>query len=470
MEHQHAAVSRWSGLRGPYLRVIPVVLATVLATSASALAQTSTYIDSGSPNPITAVGGAQYSADPGPSSQFYDYGQHSNLCNTGNGTVAIAGTQNPKIYQTVRYGQNFSYSIPIQNGCYDISLHFVECSYNQAGQRLTQVQLNGSTLLNNLDVFGEVGAAHANTHNFPGNNITGGAIDLSFRSQIAGENAVVSAVDVAASNNCTAPQPIQHVLLIVFENANAADALAQPFMGGLVNNRDAAYLGNYHAITHPSEPNYIALVAGDTLGVTDDTNHNLNASHLGDLLEAKGLSWKAYAEDYPGNCFTGAQSRSYVRKHNPFISFTNVNTNTARCNAHIVNASQFWTDQQNGQLPAFALYIPNLQHDGHDTSVSFADNWLSSTFGSWFSSNAFWAINPLVIMTFDENEGSVASSADRTNNQVYTALFGNTVANGTISEQNYNHYSLLSLVESIFNLGNLGRNDATATPINDVWD
>jgi hypothetical protein len=467
MEHQNAALSKWSGLRRPYPRVIPVVLATVLATSASAFAQTSTYIDSGSPNPITAVGGAQYSADPGPSSQFYDYGQHSNLCSTGNGTVTIAGTQNPKIYQTVRYGQHFSYSIPIQNGCYDISLHFVECSYNQAGQRLTQVQLNGSTILNNLDVFSEVGAAHADTHNFPGNNITGRAIDLSFSSQIPGENAVVSAVDVAASSDCTAPQPIQHVLLIVFENANAADALAQPYMGGLVNNGYAAYLGNYYAITHPSQPNYIALTAGDTFGITDDNNHDLSVGHLGDLLEAQGLSWKVYAEDYPGNCFTGAQSGNYVRKHNPFISFTNVNTNAARCNAHIVNASQFWRDQQNGQLPAYALYIPNLQNDGHDTSVSFADNWLSSTFGPLFSSDAFWAINPLVILTFDEDADQVP---DPTNNQVYTALFGNTVANGTISEQNYNHYSLLNLVERIFNLGNLGRNDATATPINDVWD
>src|SRR5438105_1036801 len=129
MERQNAAVSRWSELRRPDPTVIPAVLATILAATASAFAQTSAYIDSGSQNPITAVDGTQYSADPSPSSQLYDYGQYSNLCSTGNGTARIAGTPNPNIYRTVRYGQHFSYSIPIQNGCYDISLHFVECSY-----------------------------------------------------------------------------------------------------------------------------------------------------------------------------------------------------------------------------------------------------------------------------------------------------------------------------------------------------
>ena len=110
--------------------------------------------------------------------------------------------------------------------------------------------------------------------------------------------------------------------------------------------------------------------------------------------------------------------------------------------------------------------MPNQRNDGHDTGIAYADNWLSSTFVPLFSSDAFWAINPVVAITFDEDD----ASNDANNNQVYTALLGNTTANGTVSERNYNHYSLLNLIESIFNLGNLGRNDASATPINDVWD
>jgi hypothetical protein len=334
------------------------------------------------------------------------------------------------------------------------------------------VTAQGSTLASNLDIFAQVGAAAAYTPTYSNIPVTNGSLSLGFSSGVSGENAVVSAIDAyPSSGSCGGSSPpISTVLMIIFENTNASDALAQSYMGGLINNGRAAYLGNYHAITHPSQPNYFAIVSGSTQGVTDDNNHNINAQHLGDLLEAKGLNWKVYAEDYPGNCYTGAQSGNYVRKHNPFISFANVNGNATRCNAHIFNSSQFWTDLQNGQLPAFALYIPNLQDDGHDTSVSFADNWLSSTFGSTFSSNSFWALNPLVILTFDENAYESNPQDDPTNDQVYTALFGNKTASGVTSETMYNHYSLTNLIESVFNLGSLGQNDASATPINDIWN
>ena len=449
-------------------RLTQITFASMLCAApfgSSAWAQAALAIDSGSATANTGQNGAVYAADPGPSSQDYDYGQFANLCSSGNGTSSIAGTPNSKIYQTVRYGPSFSYSYTVPNGCYDLYVGFVECSYNYPGQRLTNVSVNGSNVITGLDVFREVGPAVADIKTIPGLNITSGSLNMSFASGVSGENAVVSAISLWPGNDCTKSQPIQHVLMIVFENANASDALNQPYMGGLVHNGYAAYLGNYHGVAHPSQPNYLALAGGDTFGITDDNNHNINASHLGDLIEAKGLSWKVYAEDYPGNCFTGAQSGNYVRKHNPFISFTNVNTNAARCNSHIVNASQFFTDQQNGQLPTLAFYVPSLQNDGHDTSVSFADSWLSNTFGPLFSSDSFWATNPLVALTFDEDD----VNNDTTNNQVYTALFSNNTNNGTVSEINYNHYSLLRLIEDTFGLGNLGRNDATAQPINDVF-
>jgi hypothetical protein len=66
---------------------------------------------------------------------------------------------------------------------------------------------------------------------------------------------------------------------------------------------------NFFALTHPSQPNYIGLIAGDTFeneldygnSVVDFPNANApNAnSTIIDLIEAKGLSWKVYLENYP---------------------------------------------------------------------------------------------------------------------------------------------------------------------------
>ena len=51
---------------------------------------------------------------------------------------------------------------------------------------------------------------------------------------------------------------------------------------------------------HPSQPNYWTMTAGDYFGHKSDANFDLNVTNIVDLLEAKGLTWKAYQEDYPG--------------------------------------------------------------------------------------------------------------------------------------------------------------------------
>jgi hypothetical protein len=253
--------------------------------------------------------------------------------------------------------------------------------------------------------------------------------------------------------------PFTKVLLVIFENADYHEALAQPFFAQFA--QEGALLTNMVAEGHPSQPNYLALVSGATHGVT--TNHPVTvpARHVGDLLEAKGKSWKSYLEDYPGDCSTGAFFGPYVRKHNPFISFRNVQQDWARCTAHLVDGATFHTDVQRGQLPDFALYVPNQLHNGHDTDVSDADRWFASTFGALLHQPT---VRPglLVIATFDE-----AQSAGP--NRIYTALRGAMVTPGAHCAAPTSHYSLLKLIEEAFGLGTLGREDARAAAITGIW-
>src|ERR1700687_1968486 len=104
--------------------------------------------------------------------------------------------------------------------------------------------------------------------------------------------------------------------------------------GSIVGNSSAPYLNslisqyglatNYDAVSHPSEPNYLALFSGSTQGVRDDGIYNLSATNLGDQLEAKGKTWRVFAENVPPGCYAGSPASgggdgpgNLARQHEP---------------------------------------------------------------------------------------------------------------------------------------------------------
>ena len=263
---------------------------------------------------------------------------------------------------------------------------------------------------------------------------------------------------VTSASDALAWPPFHKVFIVVLENTGYEDALAQPFLADLAAR--GALLTNVFAETHPSFPNYVALTAGSTYGLTSNATVTLDVSHVGDLLEGAGRTWKAYAEGYPGHCFLGASAGAYVRRHVPFLSFQNVQTDPARCQ-RVVDASALAADVAGGTLPDYALYIPDLNDDGHDTGVAFADQWLARTFGPWLLDPRFMD-GRLFVVTFDESPASVP-------NHVYTVLYGAGVVPGSTSASRYDHYSLLRTIEAGLSLGTLGQRDAEATPISGVW-
>jgi phospholipase C len=248
-------------------------------------------------------------------------------------------------------------------------------------------------------------------------------------------------------------------MLVILENADYTTALAQPFLARLA--REGGLLRQSFAGTHPSQPNYLALTAGHTYGVDSNEPVTLDVAHIGDLLEAKGRTWKVYAEGYPGHCFLGSRAGTYVRKHVPFLSFKNVQTNPARCE-RIVDAAVLATDVRQGTLPDYAVYVPDVTHDGHDTGVRAADQWLAETFGPLLGDPRFMR-DMVFIVTFDEGRGWWRR------NHIYTVLYGDRVMPGSVSDTRYDHYSLLRTIEEILDLGSLGQYDTRASAITGMW-
>ena len=246
----------------------------------------------------------------------------------------------------------------------------------------------------------------------------------------------------------------QKVVYIVLENTPVAAAMANPILKNFAN--QGVSFSNFMAATHPSQPNYIAMIAGSTLGVTGDGNVTLSQKHLGDLLEAKSMTWKTYAEDYPGNCFTGGSAGKYARKHVPFMSFTNVSQNKARC-ANIVDLAKLSDDWSHSRLSNFNLVVPNMDNDGHDTGVDVAADWFNTNIVPFLKDKNAMK-DTVVILTFDE-------SAFFGKNQIYTAAFSPNLPTKKVISNQVSHISLLKWLEDEWSLGNLGREDATVAAI-----
>lgn len=248
------------------------------------------------------------------------------------------------------------------------------------------------------------------------------------------------------------------VIYVVFENTNYQKALQQPFFKSLADG--GALFSQFNAETHPSQGNYIAMTAGSLHNVKSNQNVNLDVSHIGDLLEARGLTWKVYAEQYPGKCYTGGSYKGYARKHNPFISFLNVQKNPARC-ANIVPAEEFDKDRARGTLPNYVFYVPDVKNDGHDTGVAFADKWYKGKFAPVLADTEFMK-RTLLISTFDESGGGRG-------NLIYTSLFGPMIRPATVVNEKMNFFSLLKLLEENWTLGNLGKEDVSAPAVPNIW-
>lgn len=100
--------------------------------------------------------------------------------------------------------------------------------------------------------------------------------------------------------------------VIIHENANADVVKQIPEYAEFA--KKGTYFSNFHALTNPSQPNYIGLIAGDTFQPPLYKDHTVNFpnedhpeanSTIIDLIEEKGLSWKVYLENYPSPGFTG---------------------------------------------------------------------------------------------------------------------------------------------------------------------
>lgn len=279
----------------------------------------------------------------------------------------------------------------------------------------------------------------------------------------------------------------RRVVVVMLENSTRDNVLDNAYMNGL--RKQGVFMSNSYGVTHSSQPNYIHAVAGDSFGLYNDTpgyvqwiysSNDAPVTSIVDLLEAQGLSWKAYAEDLPSGYVQQAvqgwpsippDQGNFARKHVPFLSFPNIINNPNRA-GNIVDGSQFEADLAAGALPDFSWYTPNLINDGHNLTTGEKANDPNDTDRHTNIDNIaaflmkFLGDNPLtkfppetlIVITFDE------AYPYHDPYSIYTLLIGDMLPAGQTHTEACNHYSLLRSIEVNFGLGSLKRNDAVALP------
>jgi phosphatidylinositol-3-phosphatase len=218
---------------------------------------------------------------------------------------------------------------------------------------------------------------------------------------------------------------------------------AAPYLNSLVtpgnpNAANVSFAGNYQNVTpnqHPSEPNYVYQVAGLTGPLNDNDpypNNIVNAPNLGQLMAAKGETWRSYQEDtdllntsgqnfnnaggtltnnvasksqytvptssFSGtstaytNPYNGSDQYNYAVKHNPFPFFTATNggtattPNTSPSNPQSQNYAplqQLQTDLTDNTVAQFNWITPDQYNDMHSSlNTSFTYNGVTYAAGT----------------------------------------------------------------------------------------
>jgi len=252
---------------------------------------------------------------------------------------------------------------------------------------------------------------------------------------------------------------------VVMENKSYDEARVQPYTASLL--AAGATFTNARAVAHPSQPNYFALFAGNTLGISNDNCPPAGAPYpyenLGQACETSGRTWAAYSENLPsagstvcsadGSVSTGL----YTRKHDPWTYFTNLNHANERPYSDLAAVLAAHA------LPNLTFVIPNNCHNSHNSStpgctIADADAWLAANLPPIL---AELGPNGLLILTWDEDDNSAS-------NHILTAVVGPRVIAGSTYDALAQHYAVTRLICDVLGLPLLGYGQFEV-PIDGIW-
>jgi phosphatidylinositol-3-phosphatase len=242
-----------------------------------------------------------------------------------------------------------------------------------------------------------------------------------------------------------------HVVVVIEENYDGPSVVgnaAAPYLTSLA--AQGEYLPNYHAVSHPSEPNYLALFTGSTQGQDGvDSCIVSSARSIAGEAVAAHVTVKGYVEGL-------GRTTGYACRHDAFSQL-------ADARASVADFSSFPTDY--ATLPQLSVVVPNTTDDMHDQGIGPGDQWAKAQldgYAQWAKSHA-----SLLVIISDEHAADpnyATNQPGENGNTALAILEGAGIVPGTVVSTSFDHYAMLRTLEDIFGLGHLGAS-AGAAPI-----
>ena len=214
----------------------------------------------------------------------------------------------------------------------------------------------------------------------------------------------------------TSPNVPGTIFTIIFENEAASDVIKAPnFFYQLSHSPTAGSADAYISSTHPSLPNYIVMTSGSTNGIGNDNdpsdpkNQIAGTDNIADQLEGAGIAWRAYGESMGTPCRMDSD-KLYAAHHMPFLYYSSLSTNAARCNEHVVDFDQNFATDLAANAYRYVWITPNMCNDAHDCPVDTAAQWLQNVVAQIQASPGYQNGGAIFVM-FDEGAVRILGAA-----------------------------------------------------------
>jgi phosphatidylinositol-3-phosphatase len=270
----------------------------------------------------------------------------------------------------------------------------------------------------------------------------------------------------------------KHVIVIFMENHaynSIYNSSSAPYITSLANKCGLAT--NYHNVTHPSLPNYIAATTGANYKqlkpfVSDKPpgpGVEWSGNNIFYQLNLAGRPWRGYAETMPAPC-DKTNYGFYAARHNPAVYDTDLdNCDTNDVPLGSTSSSALLTDfASSSNAPAYSTVTPNLCNDMHDAKgcpsnlILTGNNWLKGWLPKITATPVYKQGQTVIFVTWDEGEPGTRGEACATNIsdqgcRVVTIVVAPSVVRGKKVATLFNHYSLLKTSEQLLGLPQIGK-------------
>ncbi|MCB9410596.1 alkaline phosphatase family protein [Mycolicibacterium sp.] len=331
-------------------------------------------------------------------------------------------------------------------------------------------------------------------------------INQAYNSAFADNISFTIGADLPAPPDPTPPVSavgeLDHVFMVYMENKGYDDILGSPnapFINSLIN--AYGFADNYYGLTHGSLPNYYAIVGGSTFVTYNCATACIDVpTTLASNIDDAGKTWRSYAQGLQPGADPLEETADYgAADEVAFLAFSSITSDQAYVEEHIKPLEQMAVDLADpATAPDFVWFGPNEDNNGegpvdfpwgmlrfaisqispgHQYNVPALDNFLAETVPVVLNSETFKTTKSVLVVTFDEDNNNTSLGFGNEGNHIVTVVIPSPMAvseggmrgGAFVATDHYNHYSLLSMINSALGLPNLTNNDLYAAPMNEFW-